>query len=74
VREGFRMQTCDVQECLAYASFYWEMPDGSRAYRCAAHEYHLVPQGATRHEYHLITPQDSGTPHEYRIVPGNEER
>ena len=61
-------QLCDVRHCQAYASFYWEMGDGSRAYRCKAHEYELVPQGAIRHEYHLV-PQDEGvTPNEYRIV------
>jgi hypothetical protein len=63
------MQTCDVRTCQAYASFYWEMGDGSKAYRCQAHEYHLVPQGATRHEYHLVAQDEGVTPNEYRIVP-----
>jgi hypothetical protein len=63
------MQTCDVRDCLAYASFYWEMADGSRTYRCQAHEYHLVPQAATRHEYHLVEQDRDVAPHQYRIVP-----
>jgi hypothetical protein len=68
------MQTCDVRQCQAYASFYWETGDGARAYRCQAHEYHLVPQGATRHQYHLVPGDAEVTPNEYRIVRERDER
>jgi hypothetical protein len=71
---GLEMQGCDVQECLAYAQFYWESTDGARVYRCQAHEYHLVPQGAVRHEYHLVAQDEDQAPHPYRIVPEQDER
>jgi hypothetical protein len=60
---------CGLAGCDAEVTSYWETPDGERAYRCAAHEYELVPQHAERHEYRLVPGEPAEQPHDYRIVP-----
>ena len=62
---------CGIRGCTNDPIAYWEEPDGQRHYRCRLHQYELIPQGAVRHDYHLVP--DSPDPDQqapaYRIVP-----
>jgi hypothetical protein len=62
---------CGIRGCEGNPIAYWEEADGQRHYRCRLHEYELIPQGAVRHDNHLVpgTPDAHQEALAYRIVP-----